>query len=225
MSLEANYLKNTQEMKISAVLDGVTRVGNENYIMTLTLDGKLFQQTLQYDTAADTLSANFVNFTKKLAPSYPFSYTIKSSRNNTSLLASASGTLVFRGNVAYIGDALSHTDSTQTGTTSVISKNARDAQNIFTIAMQNIPKSLTTTQSKINYLDDIIDALEVYAVKYPTRKTVLDMASAKFQAQIAAYKNPSIKRTYIPKYKTRAEEPTNINGIGNSKTKNSWRVD
>jgi len=91
--------------------------------------------------------------------------------------------------------------------------------------MQNIPKSLTTTQSKINYLEDVMNTLAVYAEKYPSRKTVLDMASAKFQTQIMAYKNPSIKRTYIPKYKTRAEEPTTINGIGNSKTKNSWRVD
>ena len=102
MSLEANYLKNTQEMKIAAELDGVTRVGNENYIMILSLDGSLFQQTLQYDAVSDTLSANFVNFTKKLGVNYPFSYTIRSSRNNTAILASASGTLVFRGNVAYV---------------------------------------------------------------------------------------------------------------------------
>ena len=91
--------------------------------------------------------------------------------------------------------------------------------------MQNIPKSLTKGQSKINYLEDVIDTLDAFAIKYPSRKAVLDMASAKFQTQIVAYKNPSIKRSYIPKYKTRAEEPTTINGIGNSKTKNSWRVD
>lgn len=225
MDITANYLKNTQEMKIAAELDGVTRIANEDYIMNLVLDGNQFQQTLQYDSNADTLSANFVNFTKKLATNYPISYTIKSSKNNTNVLYAYTGTLVFRGNTAYLGTPISQTGSTQTGSTGISSQSARDAEAIFTIVMQNLPKSLTNTQSKTNYLEDVIDTLSAYAVRYPNRKTVLDIAIAKFQKQILAYKNPSTKKTYIPKYKSKTEEPTTINGIGNSKTKNSWRVD
>jgi hypothetical protein len=91
--------------------------------------------------------------------------------------------------------------------------------------MQNIPKSLTTTQSKIEYLENVIDTLEIYILKYPSRKLVLENAIAKFRTQIAAYKDPTVKRSYIPKYKSQSEEPKVINGIGNSPSYKSWRVD
>jgi hypothetical protein len=83
MEIRAVYEKGTQEMKISALLEGVTRISSTNYTIDFNLNGKLFQQRLQYNSVNDTLSANFVNFTKTLATSYPVSYTIKGSNANT----------------------------------------------------------------------------------------------------------------------------------------------
>lgn len=221
------YNKTTQEMNVSTQLSGITREPNSDYTLTFRIDGTDYLQTFLYNDLQDTLVVNFTNFTKTLSTNYPFSYSIRSTKN-TQVLYSYTGTLVFSGNIGVVGSGTSGTGTTSTGTTSTgssWSQNEKDAQTIASIVISTIPKSITTTQGKIDYLETVIDTLQEYIVKYPARKGALDLAIAKLQVQITLYKTNTPKSSFIPKYKTRAEEPAIINGIGNSRSYNSWRAD
>ena len=81
LQIGSTYNKSTQEMKIATLIPGVTKTFNSDYTINLRIDGNDFLQTFRYDDAQDLLSANFTNFTKVLLTSYPYSYSIKSTKN------------------------------------------------------------------------------------------------------------------------------------------------
>ncbi|NDK09585.1 hypothetical protein GW846_02300 [Candidatus Gracilibacteria bacterium] len=203
-----------------------------SYATIVTINGKTYQQNLKYNSLSTKLYADIS--TRYVTVPSNLDYKLSVIDENSFTKFTASGSLSIK--TGTITQNPKPNTPTSNNPNTPLSSEQQSALTASRIIIANIKTQYSTDATRVSALVREIALLKERRLQYPSRVNVFNLVIIHLENEIRSIygltpttnnltipKSPTTNN-YTPKYTKPSEEPTRINGIGNAKSYDSWRV-
>ncbi len=199
-----------------------------DYVAIISIDGKKYRKTLIYNESNNVVFANLTTRYSSIPTIVTYSLEILDENNKSKY--TTSWTINIVSGSTHQNPVVNIPNPPVVN----VSNNQQTANRSSSLIIANIRSQNSTTQSQVQSLLNAIIQINQDSIRFPNQTQIFNLIKYNLENEIrrlyglnpatnVPVTNPTTNK-YIPKYKNPSEEPARINGIGNSTTRNSWRV-